>query len=550
MVEPKENSKKDDKEDALEAFECLSDLKGERKNFEDFWQEVADLVLPNKNEIIRDTLEGDRRTNQIYDSTGIQSNELLAGALHGMLTNPSAYFFELTTGNKELDAKDKVRKWLQDSAHIMHDVMNNSNFQTEIHEVYLDLGSFGIAVMSIEEDAEKTVRFLSRHIVDCYMQENVHGFIDTLYRSYKWTAKDIKKEFGEENLSPELLRILNGAKKKEKFELIHVVKPRDNSESSSKNPKKYKYSSCNYIKAGSVCEKLSESGFRTYPYVTPRWTKATGETYGRSPAMKCFPDIKMIQEMMKSVIRGAQKSVDPSLAISDDGVLGTIRLYPGGINYVRGNPGDVIRPIETGSRVDIGVQVMEDVRGRIKSAFFVDQLQLQEGPQMTATEVLQRTEEKIRLLGPILGRQHSELLRPLIDRVFEICIKRGKIPPIPEELKGVGYIDVKYRSMLAKAQLATEANNIVRVFQAASPFIQIDPKVVDLIDADQGLKYIANLYGLPQELLRDTNKVGEIRAARDQANANALEAARQQQGVEQVSTLAPAVETMSKVASK
>lgn len=56
--------------------------------------------------------------------------------------------------------------------------------------------------------------------------------------------------------------------------------------------------------------------------------------------------------------------------------------------------------------------------------------------QMTATAVAELHEEKLLMLGPVLSRFNNEVLRPLIDRTFDILNEEGLIPPAPEEIQG------------------------------------------------------------------------------------------------------------------
>jgi hypothetical protein len=533
--------------DPKEAYKRLESLKSERTTWENHWQELADYVVPTKSDILSFRAAGEKRMQNVYDGTAIQANELLAGALHGMLTNPSAYWFELYTGVDEVDNDDAARKWFQDVAHLMHDIMNNSNFQTEIHEIYIDLGSIGTGCLYIDEDDESIVRFIAQHISNAWVSENKHGMIDTIYRTFKWKPRDIISEYGKDNV-PKWILDKADISSEEKIEILHVVEPRATYDNKSIVPKDYKFASCTYVKGASEPVLLKESGFRTMPCVVPRWTKGTGEVYGRSPSMKSLPDIKMVNQMMQSVIRGAQKAVDPPLLVPDDSVIGSIRMTPGGLNYFRGGTQDFIRPLDTGAKVDLGFQVMEDVRKRIRDAFYIDQLQLQEGPQMTATEVMQRTEEKIRVMGPVLGRQHSELLQPLIERLYEICDRRRLLPDMPDIMHmHKPIIRVQYRSMLAKAQLATEANNITRTFQAAAPFVQVDPNVVDIVDAEAGVRYIAKLYGLPTELIRNKDEIKKIRQQKSDQQQAMMQQQQQAQAVQQAPQLASAIKDMHSV---
>lgn len=531
--------------DAKEVYKRLEALKSERHTYDQHCQELADYYLPSKNVITREPVPGEKRTLHIYDSIGIHSVKLLAGALHGMLTNPAAYWFEYTTGIPELDKNDNVRRHLQKITHITHEIMNNSNFQTEIHELYLDELTFGTGIMSIEEDSDMVVRFSAKHIKDCWLDENSKHKIDTVFREYRWKPRQIIEEFGK--AVPKFVLDKAKAAPEEKLCIVELTCPNmDYNKGKKLSIQGKKFITCTYIKNGSSEHTLlEEKGFNTFPFVTPRWTKGTGEINGRSPAMESLADTKMVNEMMKETIRAQQKATNPPLLVPDDGIVGSLRQTPGGISYYRSGQGDFIKPLLSGVDLLLSEQMIEGVRGRIRSCFYVDQLKLQEGPQMTATEVMQRTEENNRLMGPVLGRQHSELLRPMIDRVYEIAERRGLYPPAPIELKNHPKIDVKYRSMLAKAQLATEANNIVRVFQAATPFIQLDPQAGDVINADEGVRYIANLYGLPQDLLRNQDEIEDIRDAKDQANQAAMAAKQEEAAAEQIGKVAPAVKMVA-----
>lgn len=491
-------------------------LKGDRITFEEHWQELADYIQPNKNDIQVFQTTGSKRNTHLYDSSAIQANNLLASALHGMLTSPTNPWFGLSSGDEKIDKMDNVRFWLQKTEKLIFNVLNNSNFQTEMHEVYLDLGCFGTSALSIEEDDELFVRFSAKHIREIYVQENARGEIDEVYRSFKYTAQQIVNEYGIENVSKKV-RDCYEKGVSDKFELIHCIY-----KDYAKTSELWEYYS-SHILVDDLFE-VRQGFFKEMPIVIPRWTKLSGETYGRSPGMNALPDIKMINEVMKTTIRGAQKTVDPPLMLPDDGFVLPIITKPGGLNYYRAGSNDRIETFGNDAKIDFGYKVMEDMRTRIRDSFFIDQLQLQQGPQMTATEVNQRTEEKMRLLGPMLGRQQSELLRPLVDRVFEICMRRGVIDKkdIPQELSG-RKLDVHYTSFIAKVQKTQDANNLLRAVQLAAPFIQSSPASMDIINSDEAVKYILDVYGVAQEVQRDEAEVKKLRDGR----------AQQQQAMEQ-----------------
>lgn len=520
-------------------------LKSDRKNWENHWREIAELFLPQKDNIYdyKTMTTGEKKHALVYDASGIHANELLASALHSMLTNPTSIFFELSTGDALMDKEPKVRGWLQQAVQRLHQIINYSNFQTEVHELYLDLCSFGTSIMRIEEDDDFHVRFHTRPIYECFIDENSKGMVDFIAREYTWSLRQIVQEFGIESIQDDssLMRDYQNDPLK-KLVICHVVMPREDiiygQDGKPVEGVKNKPFASYYI----LVEKkklLKESGFDEFPYVSPRWTKIAGEQYGRSPAMKALPDMKMINEMMKTTIRAAQKTVDPPLMLPDDGVLLPIKTTPGGLNYYRAGTQDRIEPLETKGRVDFGFQILEDVRLRIRQAFFIDQLQLVGGDRMTATEVMQRTDENLRLLSPIVGRQHFEFLRPLIERVFNICMRKGLLPEAPQEMSGMN-LEVKYASMIAKAQKSAEGDNVSRLLGTVLPLAQVDPTIMDTINLDKTVEHMAGAYSIPQEILRAGDELAQLRQDREALKQQAIDNEQNLNDAEVVNKLAGA----------
>lgn len=514
-------------------------MKAKRSQWESHWLDVANFFIPEYDDVFGAKTPGEKKRARIFESTGPHSLVLLASALHGMLTNPAAPWFGLSTGDDKVDSQDDVRQWLQDCALKINDVLNATNFQQEIHEVYLGLGSFGTATLAIEEDQERIVRFNSRPIYNSFIAENSKGLVDTVYREFKWTLRQIKQEFGEKSL-PKQLR--DSKSQDDEFDVVHAVYPRTDAVYESVAPTKMPFASCYVLKE--KAHLLQESGFRELPYVVPRWMKVAGEIYGRSPAMVALPDTKMINEMMKTTIRGAQKMVDPPLLLPDEGIIMPFKATPSALNYYRAGTTDKIEPLKTDGRVDFGFQMMEDVRKRIREAFFIDQLQLDVGPQMTATEVQQRVDEKMRLLGPVLARQQFELLRPMIARVMAIMFRRGALPPnMPAVLQNKA-VKVQYTSQIARAQRMSEMQTLARVIDLNGPLIEIDRTVLDNVAGDEYFRYTAKLGGLPQQLIRKEADVKKIRDNRLKLMEAELKNAQEMHDAETMGKAAPAMKAM------
>ena len=418
-------------------------LKSQRQNWESHWQEVADYMQPRKADVTKSRSKGDKRTELIFDSSPLQSVELLAASLHGMLTNPSTPWFSLRFKEDDMENEDEGKEWLESATETMYSAFNRSNFQQEIFELYHDLITFGTAAMFIEEDDDDVLKFSTRHINEMYIAENDKGRIDTVFRKFKLSARSAIQKFG--NVSNNIAVI---AKKDpyEDVEILHAVYPRSDFDPKKQDKANMPFASV-YLEAGSG-DELSVSGFREFPFVVPRYLKASHEIYGRSPAMTALPDVKMLNEMSKTTIKSAQKQVDPPLLVPDDGFILPVRTVPGGLNFYRSGTRDRIEPLNIGANTPLGLNMEEQRRNSIRNAFYVNQLMMQSGPQMTATEVIQRNEEKMRLLGPVLGRLQSELLKPLIDRAFAIILRKKLFAEAPAFLSGKD-IEIEYVSPLA-----------------------------------------------------------------------------------------------------
>ena len=527
----------------------LDKLEADRGTWESHWQEILDYVMPRKAEITFLRSRGEKRTEVLFDSTAITANNLLAASLQGTLTSPSLPWFSLKLRDDDANKVRDIQIWLEDTARRMYAVFNESNFNTEVHEMYLDLCSVGTAAIFVEEANEGFLQgglhFNTLHIAEYFIQENATGKVDTLYRKYKMTARQAIQEFGEENLGP---KIKEAAKMKPdtQFNFIHAVEPTaDYERAVGKAKTKLPFHSCH------VCEEdkmvVRVGGYNEFPYLVPRWSKATGEIFGRSPSYNALPDIKTLNKAVEIGLKAWAKAIDPPLLVTDDGVIGRVRMTPAGITVVRND--SAIKPLQIGSNWQITDLKENQLRTAIRQAYYSDQLQLQEGPQMTATEVQVRYELMQRLLGPTLGRFQTEFLNPLIERVFGIMMRSDALMPRPEAIEG-NNMDIEYVGPLARSQRMEEAVAVERLYQLAMQVVQVDPTVMDVINHEQAIRMRATLLGVPKTVLRGEDEVAEIREQRAAAQQQAQEQAMAQQQAETALSQGKAMTEMSKPDTK
>tara|TARA_A100001388_G_scaffold56690_1_gene39083 strand:- start:35377 stop:37014 length:1638 start_codon:yes stop_codon:yes gene_type:complete len=496
------------KQQVNQILKRLEQLESFRAPWETLWQDCTDFVNPRRGDFQTKQARGSRaRFDKVFDSTAPLANEQLASGLHGHLTNVAERWFHLRVPGQNSSAG--THAWLQQAVGIMFDKVFNiaeSNFITSVHELYLDLGAYGTAVIFVEDKPGKPIGFRSFHLADCYVAENHEGVVDTVYRRYKHTARQLMQLYAD--VLPEKIKEIATKQPFQEFTCVHAVEPRADLDYGKKDKNNMPFKSCYVLVEEQIM--LKEGGFQEFPYMVPRWSKTSGEVYGRSPSMMCMPDIKMVNEMMKTTIRAAQKATDPPLLVPDDGFMMPLRTVPGGLNYYRSGTPDKVEPLIGGERPDVGLDFIESRREHIKKAFHVDWLQMREGPQMTATEVMQRQEEKMRLMGPMVGRLQSEFLGPMITRVFQLMMRRKELPPVPQELEGID-LQLDYVSPVARAQKAQAVFNFSRFMEQMIPLANVKPEIFDNIDADATFRWAHKTLDAPVETLTNPDQVQEIR---------------------------------------
>ena len=517
-------------------IERYKTLKAQRVTWEDHWQDIADYFLPRKANITIKHTKGDKRHDQVYDGTATHALELLSASLNGMLTNTVSPWFILKFRNEIISQDDEANEWLESCAKVMQQVFARSNFQQEIFELYHELLAFGTSAMFITDDPKDDLRFKTIHISEIFITENEKGLVDSLTRRFHIKNKNIPLMYPDAQLPRSIITDIEKAPYDDAV-ILHSVYPNE-VKMGYDNSKNMDWVSCHvHEKTGTL---LKESGFKEFPYVVPRYLKtSSNEIYGRSPAMNALPDTKMLNTMSKVSIKAAQKQIDPPLMVPDDGFILPIRTVPGGLNFYRAGTRERIEPLNIGANNPVGLQMEDQRRKAIRENFFVDQLMTIQGQNMTATEVMQRTEEKMRLLGPVLGRLQSELLQPLITRCFNLLFKNNKFPPPPEML-GDQDIEIEYVSPLAKAQKTQELSSIMRGIEIFGSMQNIAP-VFDYIDIDGLVNHVQDVLGLPAKIMRSKAEVQQIQQQKQQAEMEQMQLQQAQQVAEAAGKVAPAL---------
>jgi hypothetical protein len=526
-------------------------LQTARNVFNAHWDEIRMFIRPLAQKATGGTgaqdVAGTKNRQAILDSSGESASDVLVSAVFGRLMNPGTRWFSLAVqgGNRDRDSA----LWLEHAAEEMrmHFERPGARFPVVADAVLGEVTDFGTGCLYIAENMGRPV-YQARPLAECFLAENADGAVDTVYRNPSMTARQIAASWPD--TVPDVVRkCISDGDMDKGFGIWHCVWPADELEPSER-PRvingKAPWASAFILEDPAVM--LEWRGYSEFPYVTPRWATRAGEVYGRGPGVKALADVKMLQRAMKAQISGAEKALNPSLLVADDGVLGPVKLVNGGLTYVRGEfmqgAGSPVRPLDSGVRLDLGESFMAGVRSRIADAYYRNLLSLPREPRMPATHILALEEERNTVLAPFTNRLQLEFLGPLIDRTFGVMFRNGWFGEPPPQLRGQD-VRVEYESAAAKGQRIADVRAIAQYNELMGPIMQVDPSVKDNVDFDAMARVIADRLAMPAEIRRDPKAVGAMRQQRAQAEAQAQQMQQAQQMAEIAATGGEAAQNMA-----
>lgn len=497
---------------AKDIIDKQSNLEKARSSFDAHWDEVARLVFPRQDSFLRkETTEGEKKNRDRFDDTAVLALDHGAAAVESVVSPRSQEWHGIAPPEHLADNAEAL-KWCDDLTKFLFRKRYSaaSNFASQIHECYMSLLAFGNAVLIVEDLLDFSIRYKSSHIGEHYFQENARGKVDTDYRKYKLTAKQAFETFKDK--TPEKIMAALEKDPSERFEFIHAVVPDGEVWDS-------------FHIFPDAAELIDRGFYKSFPYIISRWTTSPNETYGRSPAMSVLSEIKMLNQMRKTEVKMNHLASSPPILAADQATIRKFSLKPDAINYgtldMNGNP--LVRPYQTGANTPVTKEAINTSREFINRAFFLNLFQiLVDAPSMTATEVLQRAQEKGQLLTPAAGRQMNELLEPIIMREIDIyedygIFEDGGFLALPDVMKEAeGNFNIHYTNPLTRMQLSEEALGVERTVQSILPLAQFDPSLLDMIDFKEYAKLMRNANGAPAKLFRSDEELAAIQKAREE----------------------------------
>ena len=523
-------------------------LKSERATWWAHWKEISDYLLPrNGRFFIQDRDKGWRRHNNIYDSTGTRSLRVLAAGMMAGMTSPARPWFRLGVPDPDLMKYAPVKVWLNDVTQQMLQIYSRGNTYRALHSMYEELGAFGTAPSIVMPDYNDVIRHYPTTCGEYAIACDYRGTVNTIYREFQKTVGEIVGEFGYENCSNTVKNLHDRGTLDAWVTIVHAIEPRVDRDPRMKDSKNMPFKSVYFELNSDKHKYLRESGFKMFPALAPRWATAGGDIYGNSPAMEALGDIKQLQHEQLRKAQAIDLKTRPPLQVPTSMKNRDVEALAGGISFVdmNGPSGGIKTAYEVNLDLNHLLMDIGDVRERIRGSFYADlflMLANQTDTRMTATEVAERHEEKLLMLGPVLERLHNELLDPMIEMTFIRMLEAGIVPPPPPELEGME-INVEFVSMLAQAQRAVATNGVDRFVGNLGAVAGFKPDVLDKFDADKWADEYSEMLGINPELIVPSEQVALIRNQRAEQAQMAQRAALMNQTADTANKLAGASTT-------
>lgn len=499
-----------------------------RRPLESAWRECYEHTFPLRgdglsgNDVTLSSANAEKA--RMVDSTTTEAAKTLASGIMSGLTPPSSRWFTLDV----IDANPEEQTALDDAANLLFTNIHAANFDSSGYEACLDIVCAGWFAMYIEEDKKVGgLNFQLWPVGGVYVASTrSDGIIDTIYRKYKLTAIQVVNEFDD---VPQKIKDIAEKEPNKQYELIHAIFPREKAKSNGKLAKNLPFASFHIL----VSEKeiVRESGYHEFPCSVPRWMLIPGTHYGIGAVNEVLPDSKELNELKRMEKAAGDLAISGMWIGKDDGVLNPRTVQVGPRKVIVAAETDSLKPLASGSDFNVSFALAKDLQASIRKGLMADQLQPQDGPAMTATEVHVRVGLIRQLLGPVFGRLQSEYLQPLIERCFGLALRAGVLADLPESLAGRAY-HVRYISPLARASKLEDVTAIDRLNASIAQLAQAKPEVLDLLDADETVRYLSDSLGVPSKVLRDKGEVQMLRQQREQQMQQQQQQAQQAQAMQ------------------
>lgn len=409
-----------------------------------FWQEVADNHYPERADFTSNREIGSDPTSTLYSSEPILSRREFGNFMGTVLRPKGRKWFGMSPVEKRLKDLTSVKMYLEPMAEDLRSVLytRKSGYTRTMTAADHDYVTFGNAVGTVEERIDKSgLRFRSWHLRDCAWRQNMDGEVDTMFRKFTPTIRDLcMKEKAGWTISAKVLE----RRTKEpdvKINCMHVEMPVWDYDYSIKRPK-FDWVSLYYDVDNR--QLLSFKLIPEFDYFVDRWSLLEGSPYAVSPCVICsLPDARSLQVMTWSVIEAGEKAVEPPLIGVHEAILGGVDISGGSVTWIDKNyderTGEALRPLELGGNPQFGEVLRQSITQNLNAAWSLNKLFMPQTYNKTAYEANRLHEEFLRTMQPIMEPAEAERNGNHLEIAFAKAMRLGLLGDIknmPPELRG------------------------------------------------------------------------------------------------------------------
>lgn len=497
-------------------------LTNDRSSFDPHWRELSDFINPRGSRfLVTDVNRDDRRNTKIVDPTATLAARTLSSGMMSGITSPARPWFKLATPDPDMMDYGPVKLWLEVVQRRMNEVFNKSNIYQSLPLLYASLGNYSTGAMAVLEDDSDVIRTMMFPIGSYYMANSARGSVDTCFRKFSMTVRQLVMEFGLNNVSDSVKGMWDSGNYESWIEVIHAVYPNIDRDTAKLNSKNKPVKSVYYEVGGDSDKLLRESGFDEFPIMAPRWEVNGEDVYGSScPGMIALGQVKALQLEQKRKSQLIDKATNPPMVGPSSLRNQRVSLLPGDITYIDQVTGqDGFKPayLVNPNTADLLADI-QDTRQIINSAYFVDlfmMLQNINTRSMPVEAVIEMKEEKLLMLGPVLERLNDECLNPIIDRTFSIMARKNLLPPPPDVLQGMP-LRIEYISVMAQAQKSIGLSSLSSTVGFIGQLAQAKPEALDKLNVDQAIDAFAEMSGVSPTVIVPQEQVEQVREQRAQ----------------------------------
>lgn len=548
--------KKDFWPEKRKVLQRVEQLRQERLRWEDQWIDIRNYELPFVGDFKRqgdDTYPGRRRDLHIAQGVAWASCQIFAAGIMSGLTPPSRQWFKFQFNNSELNENVQAGKVLDERQEIMQSILAGSNFYNAVHSSYFEL-PYGQAPLAVLPDTRKGVRYQAQTIGTYYIDVGGDGKVNTFCRRYPMKLQQIIDTFGVEALPyTERCRLAGGAVPDNVTRYVWwLIQPNAQAVPGRIGRLNMPYISMYWIDGSGPTDWLYVGGFEEFPVPTGRYLTNGNNAYGYGPGWYALGDSKSLQVMKRDYLTAVELAVKPPLTATADVMAEGINLIPGGVTKLPA-PNSAVNQLFN-VQLDMPHLAEEIIRTEdsIKRAYSADLFLMLDSittGNMTAREIVERQQEKLQQLGPVVERLQEEYLTPILERTYNILDRAGIFPPIPPdiaELVAEEDVKIEYISPLAQAQKMSGLVNIEQAIAFIAQMAQFWPDALKTIDPLGTVARYMDMLGAPAKMRRPEEEVQQL----IQQEQQALQQAQQEQQAVQMAKAMPELAQAAKNATE